>query len=549
MKLIKGIFRLFRDGISRFFVTFLLSCAAFVVTLIEIYAPNYDIIIISKIVPALMLSIILSVLVQLTAERYKINRKPGLAIKILSALTAVPAVIVLHFTGFPDNEYAALGYGGILLICLIACIYILFSDENRTTLLSHIVKTLTFSGFISLVFLGGILLCVAAFYFLIYTFTPISEIIFTVVSFAFFILFINLFLSQMPKDNEKNEIPKAFKYIVLYAAFPIYLLLLLILYIYLGKILITFDMPGGQINIFASLAMLFYVFFYLTVPQYEEYSVGNKIISYWKKFGGYLMFPIIIAQGVAVYIRVSAYGLTEARWASILMSCMGIVFIVLSLIKDGKYVKYAFAALALTALVSTVTPLNIFDFPVYRQTARLESILTRNGMLDGGVVSPGENISDGDKQDIVNIYSYLYRKEKAPDYIKGNFENSVGFDFYSISINPEYNTMKYYNGSSQLPKSIDISEYNRQENFSQHYRKEGQTERIILAVNGDEYDITDKIFALAKDRENEKYTSSEEISIQIGDNIKVYILLYNLEKDTVTGKFTSYYLEGFALIK
>lgn len=532
MKFIKSLYLMFKSGISHFVFAFFGSVVIFILTTIQIFTEE-ELKNIIRIILALSFAVILSVAAQIVSQRFKFQPRADLIQKLVSALTFVPCYFII--SDIFDNSYVVLGYFGILITIIATALFFLITDGNNHVLIPHILKSGLLSAFISLIFFGGITLCLFAVNYLIIEINSIDKYIFSVLAFAGLVLFINLFLSLIPYDESELKIPKAFKIIVYYVAFPIYLLLLVVLYIYLGKILFTLVMPGGQINLFSSFALLFFIFFHFTILQYN-----TSITSFFNKYGGYVLLPILAMQAVAVYIRVNAYGLTTARWVSILLTLTALIYLIMSLIKGGKYTKYVILFFVAVCIVSSVGPFNLLDVPVYEQTTRLEAVLISNGMLDNGIITPNANISDEDKKKISSSYNALVYEKKAPSYLNnGNdFNKTFGFETSDVNIYPN-NDIRYINKYRSYDE-IDISGYKKY--YLINANMDEYKDRCYVNINGGKYDITEKILLISND------SPDSAMIIAIDDNIMLYLnyLDYSINKD---GKIQYFNIEGFAILK
>lgn len=535
MKFFSNLITQLRYGISRYIIAFYGSIIMFVLTSVLIFG-NQDDEVITRLLLSALFVIFVSVAAQTVSIRYRFSQSNDLLQKIVSALTAIPCYFLIN--NITDNEYVTLGYFGVVAAVISVAAYFLFTDENGNLIVPHLVKNMFFAGFIGLLFFGGITLCIYAIHFLIYDLGDIEKYIFTILAFSYEVLALNLFLSLLPREQNDINIPKAFKILVFYVAFPIYLLLLAVLYVYLIKILVTFNMPGGQINWFASFAALFFIFFRFTIIQYDQ-----PITRFYARFGGYFMLPIFAAQAVAVYIRLNVYGLTTARYLSLLMTATAFIFTIISLIKSGRYVKLIIPVCTAIFLLASVTPLNIIDVPLYEQAARLESVLKKNNMLDNGVISPNPGLNAEDKKRIQSSYNYLIYQDNAPEYIKGkNFADLFGFEqFEDGYIQPRY--INKYSGN--IPSELDISGYTKMFIIDRNsYDSGAAIDRIIINIGGADYDITDYILSLedngSKEAEQMSYTPSENI-----------VFYFNTIECSINADNTisHYYIRGFALTK
>jgi hypothetical protein len=264
----------------------------------------------------------------------------------------------------------------------------------------------------------------------------------------------------------------------------------------------------------------------------------NRLTAFFKKFGGYILLPILAMQAIAVYIRVNAYGLTSIRWLSILLTLTALVYLIMSLIKEGRYTKYVILFFAFICIVSSAGPLNLIDIPIYEQTARLEAVLNKNGMLENGEIIPKADISDEDKKKIMSSYNELVYSENAPSYLNGGkgFAELFGFENYG----GYYNESEKYVNKYRSYGEIDITGYKKYYQISSY--KNVDTEGCVVEIAGEKYDITDKITAIDNDSPDDK------MIIAINDNLTLYLIRLDYSINN-TGKISYFNFEGFAILK
>jgi hypothetical protein len=312
MKIIELILKNVKEAMSKFVVSFYGSIVLFIlITLQVIFDFTEDTIMLVTF--SVGFAVIVSVMLQIMSIKYGYSKKADTVQRIIAAVTAVPCYFFIG--DIFESDYIFMGYLGLILCFLLISLYMMFDAENKDLVFPQIIKSGFFSVIVASLFFGGISLCILAFDFLVVSLTDFDKWIIITALLAYIIICYNLFIAMLPEKTDRITLPKIFKVLVLYVGFPIYTLLLAVLYAYLVKILITMEMPQNQINIFVSLASLFFIFFYLTLGSYD-----NKAVRFFRRFGGWFLFPILASQVVAIYIRVNAYGLTTARWISILMN-------------------------------------------------------------------------------------------------------------------------------------------------------------------------------------------------------------------------------------
>ena len=507
-KLLSGLIKNITSSINRFFSTFCLTVCLFLVNAYRIiFEPSRgheDII--NRLTLVFSLGILLCTLGTILYEKLqnKIRIKKvffDIGLVILSGLT------YFAFADFGDDVYVTNGYFGIITALFLCLVYFSIKDSISRTF-SYIFKNSVFNFFVCGIIMAGISLCIFAFNSLIFRFDDVWKIYTVTALFVWIILFLNLCLSAIPGKETVFVIPKAFKTIVMYAALPTYLLLISILYIYLARILITLDFPSGQINWFASFASLMFIFFILALEQYRKES---NLANLFVKFAGFMIIPIIAMQFWAIHIRLSAHGLTTMRYISIVLNAIALLFAIVSLVKGGRWVKDILPVIAVTALVITITPLNVIDVPVRNQTTKLLSLLKANNMIVDGQITANENVSVEDRVMITSAFNYINTSRgNRPDILVG-VENRLFLQTFGFQQTTErgyirqnlWGTFRYaYDG-------IDVEAYSR------FYRLSQSGGSFNIESVGISYDITKYIEELY---ELHGLEYEGRIEIPIGDN-------------------------------
>lgn len=291
-----------------------------------------------------------------------------------------------------------MSYWGVLAAAVCLAVWLLYTAQNENALFGYLVKSVFFCGAVSLVLYLGLLLCLAAADALLFSVSWRAYLFLSLLVWE--LLFPNLVFAYLPRTGDALQVPRVYAVLTGYAALPVYLVLLGVLYGYLLKILLTRHLPAGTMNWYASCALAAWVFFWLGLRMHP-----NALIQKFLRWGWALQCPVLIAQGICIGIRVSAYGLTAARWLSLVCIALGVVSLVLAALRKGP--RSWFLIAAVTALVVTITPLNPMDVAVFSQTRRLQAVLTANGMWDGSAVTPAQTLSQQDREAIESSWNYL----------------------------------------------------------------------------------------------------------------------------------------------
>jgi len=553
------------NGIRRFAFPFAYTLLIFFVSSYSIIK-EVDTLPLTRIILSLAFGFFASILLTLLAERFAIKINVYLFQSISVAATIGCWLLV---SKFDTDVYVIMGYLGVMFAVVACIIFFLYNEYNKDLLAPHLLKGFVFAGAVAAILQSGLTLCIVAFNAIITEIPEMWKYIGILGVFTGVLVAVNLFLSGVPKRGEVIELPKVVRILLGTIGLPIYLLLLTILYIYLGKILITWNIPSNEINLYASFAALFFILFYFTLGSYKA---ENKMIDLFMKWGKYALVPIILVQLYAIHIRVSAYGITTLRYVSIILVAIVLVFLLLAIIYKGKYLKGIFVVIAAAAIVFTFTPLNVVDVPDKVQYNRLVSYLEANDMYQNGTVIPKKDIPLNDKREITNIFEYLVYsggnsielvngiRDKAGNrgYDSQDFRDTFGFLPYHVGeVNPNQPETTYFS-TTFIYTGLDISGYDRYiSNVGNTSGKEGsgpveitKDQKTMEVVNETGETFTVDMFAVMEqisamgEAANGALQQEMRVPVEGGD---YYIIAINFSQEG--DKYSMEFVNGFVLMK
>jgi hypothetical protein len=205
----------------------------------------------------------------------------------------------------------------------------------------------------------------------------IGEVLITVCG-IFHILF---FFAGTPTELNQGswvvDPPKAFRILVQYILVPLVVIYLSILYIYLAKILLMFDLPKGNVSIWI---LVFCTLGILTILLAEPFrNMESNWVGKFAKIFYWLMLPLLVMLWIAICTRVLAYGLTESR-ALVLYLAIWLTFISLY---NGFYKRRSLLAFPISLFIITFLyqwggPLSAHSISFKSQSRRTEEIMSRD---------------------------------------------------------------------------------------------------------------------------------------------------------------------------
>ena len=543
-------------------ITFITSCIAFIFSALLIYLNDN---IYEEITLAFLMGTAFSIPATLLTQKLTVLKK-----YLIQGLTAATGFVLGFFSyrGFGNNIYKELYYFGILCAVLLITLYLFIPKEKSRTYFSLVFKYALFTIFMTIILLGGICLLIFAIQNLILN-TDDYDIYECCSCFCAIIFGINVFCYYLFYRRQEESSGKAFKVIALYILFPVFAILLLILYVYLIKALVLLKLPNGQINWFVSFASCFYIVFYFILREYDELPV----IKYFYKFGAIPFIPLIIIQIYAYFIRVNAYGFTGYRYSSLLFIIFSVITIALTFIKQGKYSQHAILVLTFFVVFDSLTPFNLIKMAHKSQFTRMIKILNKYQMYDSGAGTLTDydkaliekTITDQDRDALYSSFRYLSWTSSIPmpdwametEYKNGNlYKNKLNFEeTFGIKRESEKEKLVKFEKDFKREGRIDIRDFSEMVpfNYSEYaYKwKDGEWNEYAVEIPSAQietkygtFDLTDFFLTLDNDMSGNDllwYKADENFSICFTS------ISYTYNEDRKL--FYSYYLSGYIFYK
>lgn len=533
---------------TRFKGALLSSILLFFIALAEINDANIAEEVLAALFMALAFALVANVLAVIIMEALQTNRVMAGIIETLLYIVTMATYFIWH-----DASDKTLLVYAFINFFMVASAFFIAAEEDYSEGFSKFCSNYIFSCFVCGIVMGGLSICLAAFDALIAEVE--SEAYLTLLAFIGCIFFINLVLTAVPSREHYEVSGKIWRIFVQNIMFPIYLVLVGILYLYIFKIILTFDLPSNRINLFVSLATSFYIFFYFALKQYEY---DNRLVKLFIKFGGILMLPLLALQAWSVSIRLSAYGLTSARYISLMYNVFAVIFALLATFKR-EYIRFTvLLSVVFVGIITIPSPVDATQLPANVQLGRLENVIEKHDLLqDGKIVS--KEIPKEDEEKLVSAYNYLRYVDqdlwsKKPNYLETKnyaantgwyyYLNKGGNDYYDYSNN--YYERYYYSSDSDDTISIDIAGYSRLEIIdSYYYNSSSKIKNDDLKENYG-FDFENYIEELYAKYGDTKYNIEEPLIKEVG-NYKFIFTNVSLHKTngTITDKSAS----GYVLIK
>jgi hypothetical protein len=219
------------------------------------------------------------------------------------------------------------------------------------------------------------------------------------------------FLQGIPENTAKLErvtkYSKVLKAIVEYVSVPLVYAYFLVLYLYTGKIVFTWQWPEGDVAwwiiFFSVVGVASYFFSYAVKEKFHSY------VDFFRKWFFVALIPQLLVLYIALLLRVGDYGWTELRY---FLGAFGDWLFIMALyyvISTKRYLKFIPISLLAILALSMWGPWSAFNISLDSQMARLQAGLYENGMWVEGELVPAQEgqLSDDVDADLSSIVEYI----------------------------------------------------------------------------------------------------------------------------------------------
>lgn len=219
------------------------------------------------------------------------------------------------------------------------------------------------------------------------------------------------FLAGIPEDLESLDTsigyPKSLKLFSQYILFPLVLVYFVILYAYLAKILAAWDWPQGWVSRLI-LGFIGTGLGWMILMNPIRDQIENRWIKTASRWFFLIIVPLVVMLFLAVWRRISEYGITEGRYVAIVLGMWLCVIVPYFVISKKKNIIVIPATLALASFIVSFGPWGALAVSEQSQIFRLKGMLEKNNILvHGAVQSRHDSVSIADRRQISSILAYL----------------------------------------------------------------------------------------------------------------------------------------------
>jgi len=236
---------------------------------------------------------------------------------------------------------------------------------------------------------------------------------------AYYFLFLSVaflfntwfFLAGVPSDWQEletdYEYPSGLRMFVQFILLPLVTLYVIILYGYLMKILIIREWPRGTIGWLVSIVSVFGMLALLLVHPLRHRPGHRWIQLYSRSF--YLgLFPLIVLLLMAIWRRLSEYGLTEDRYFLLVLTLWMTGIAGYFSFRRQPSIKVIPISLGVLAMLTIAGPWGPYDLSLRNQMSRLRNRLEKLNILrNGKIEKTTASLALNDRKEISSLVRYM----------------------------------------------------------------------------------------------------------------------------------------------
>lgn len=220
-------------------------------------------------------------------------------------------------------------------------------------------------------------------------------------------IFLSFCESGLSSIEKEDEYPIVLQFFTQYILIPLLFLYVVILYVYLAKIVLSWELPRGWVSYLILAYSSVGILALLLVHPLKNNTEKTWVRAFGKLFY-YTLFPLLILLFVAIFTRILAYSFTEPRYYVLLLAIwLSIVVFYFVFIKNAT-IKFIPISLFVFGLFALVFPyFNAISVAKRSQKKSLEQILMDNKLLENGKIDFDKTITDSLVYEISSKFDFL----------------------------------------------------------------------------------------------------------------------------------------------
>lgn len=242
-----------------------------------------------------------------------------------------------------------------------------------------------------------------------------------------------------PADGRYSHLERGVSVLVAYVMVPVAIAYILILHIYAAKIIIDGELPKGQIALMVSIFAVGGTATWLIAWPWRE--TGTTVLRFFVRSWFWFTIVPLILLVIAIYVRISAYGVTFERYSGALIALwLALTAAYLAIRRQHADMRVLLGSFAILALLGSTGPWGANSLSIESQFGRLAGYFQRDKLLTSGgkVVDTPPSLSDESYLEIASVLDAL-KELDGLDKLKSYFAGRPDDPFTAGA--PDWNTL------------------------------------------------------------------------------------------------------------
>ncbi len=355
------------------------------------------------------------------------------------------------------------------------------------------------------------------------------------------------FLTNIPYKEEKYQTAvfytKIQKVLALYILTPILAVYTIILYAYLFKIIIAWELPNGWVSwLVSALALGGLAVISILYPIREQ--TNNKTAGFISRWMILFILPLLTLMSIGIFRRISDYGITINRGYILILNIWFYGIYIYLFLTHSRHIKWILISPVVIALLTSISIWGVADITQTALTKETAAVLTKKVSFE-----EAQNIFAEMKKEkrerIRSVFKYLHQKF-GKESVQIFFTDTVSNNSWELLSDLNLKTaagkktknISYYTRNEEKTASIKKYNFFMEVEYSKYKNKSGivnyslRKDTLHISTGSNTFAVPIRKISM----ENLKSGSKKELIIT-GNNYK--LLLNNFygtyfpEKDSI----------------
>jgi hypothetical protein len=275
------------------------------------------------------------------------------------------------------------------------------------------------------------------------------------------------FMANIPDKTEKHSgkmfYNKVIKILALYIFTPILAVYTIILYAYLFKIIVVWELPNGWVSwLVSALALGGLLVIALLYPLREQEK--GKVATFISRWFGLLILPLLLLMTVGIFRRIADYGITINRCYILLLNIWFYGIYIYLFLTRSLHIKWILISLVIVALITSVGFWNMANITQRSLNKEVSKILNKPVSIEeANALFAG--MSQEKRERMKSTLKYLY-KTYGKASVQPFFSDTIKVNYWNfasdLGLNEEIiNAVNHFSYNAQSESMLNIEKYSK----------------------------------------------------------------------------------------